>query len=85
MGSLTVEPGGRGRGGVLRVAAGAGIVMKEEPIAPTVFLVDDDPQVLKAHARLLLRARVQDGRLRIGRGLSRTAPSASARGCLVLD
>lgn len=58
--------------------------MNEGTIEPTVFLVDDDPQVLKAHARLLS-----------GHGFRTTTfesaeaflaqHSATARGCLLLD
>lgn len=58
--------------------------MTEELIAPTVFLVDDDPQVLKAHARLLCAHGYETAVFESAEAfLAQHTPSA--RGCLVLD
>jgi FixJ family two-component response regulator len=68
----------------LRDVAGAGIDMMEEVGTPTVFLVDDDPQVLKAHGRLLSGHGFTTALFESAEAFL-AEYSATARGCLVLD
>lgn len=58
--------------------------MKQEPCAPTVFLVDDDPQVLRAHGRLL-RGHGFNTVLFESAEAFLAQHTDAARGCLVLD
>jgi len=58
--------------------------MKEEIVAPTVFLVDDDPGVLKAHARLLGAHGFKTAGFESAEAFL-AQHAAAARGCLVLD
>jgi FixJ family two-component response regulator len=58
--------------------------MRAEPHPPTVYLVDDDPQVLKAQARLL-RAHGYGTALFESAEAFLAAYEPSAPGCLVLD
>ena len=58
--------------------------MKQEPCTPTVFLVDDDPHVLKAHGRLLSGYGFNTVLFESAEAFL-AQHDASARGCLVLD